>query len=167
MFELKPLHQESIPAALDKAMRYRLLNEPLQAESICLDVLEVDSENQQALITLLLALTDQFDRRLKDRFRKARAILPRLHDEYDRLYYDGIICERRALAQFKRGGPGSGYVAYEWFTQAMARYEEAHKLSPPENDDAVLRWNTCARIITRNPELKPEPTEVGVRFLDV
>jgi len=159
MFDLKPLSKESIPAALDKAMRYRLLNEPLQAESICLDILEVDAENQQALVTLLLALTDQFERRLKERFRKARAILPRLQSEYARLYYNGIICERRALAHFKQGGPGAGYIAYEWFRQAMERYEEAEKRSPPENDDAILRWNTCGRIVMRNPELRPADVE--------
>ena len=47
MFELKPLNKDAIPAALDKAMRYRLLNEPGAAESICLDVLRIDPENQQ------------------------------------------------------------------------------------------------------------------------
>jgi hypothetical protein len=26
---------------------------------------------------------------------------------------------------------------------------------PPENDDALLRWNTCARFIMRHPEIKP------------
>ena len=53
MFELKPLSTEAIPAALEKAERYRLLNEPGEAESICLDVLKADPENQQALITLV------------------------------------------------------------------------------------------------------------------
>ncbi|MFQ5569703.1 MAG: hypothetical protein ACE5G0_08505 [Rhodothermales bacterium] len=166
MFELKPLHPDSIPAALEKARHYRLLNEPLQAESICLDILEVDPRNQEALITLLLALTDQFEHRLQTRFRKARSLLPQLDDEYSRLYYDGILCERRALAHFKRGGPGSGYVAYDWFRQAMEYYEQAEKLRPPENDDPVLRWNTCARIVMRNPELKPEPEQTSHHFLE-
>ena len=60
MFELKPLSREAVPAALEKAMRYRLLNEPGEAESICHDVLHVDPGNQQAIVTLLLALTDRF-----------------------------------------------------------------------------------------------------------
>ena len=60
MFQLKPIAKTSIPRALEKAERYRLLNEPRQAESICLDILAVDSSNQAALIILLLALTDQF-----------------------------------------------------------------------------------------------------------
>jgi hypothetical protein len=58
MFELKRLSDEAIPAALEKALRYRLLNEPAEAESICHDVLRIDPENQQALVVLLLALTD-------------------------------------------------------------------------------------------------------------
>jgi hypothetical protein len=46
MSELKSLHKDAIPAALGKAERYRLLNEPGEAESICLDILHVDPENQ-------------------------------------------------------------------------------------------------------------------------
>jgi len=166
MFELKPLHKDSIPAALEKAMRYRLLNEPVEAESICLDVLAVDPENQEALVTLLLALTDQFEQHLRTSFRQAREVLARIEDEYSRLYYDGIICERRAKAHQRRGGPGSGHVTYEWFVQAMERFEQAARLSPPGNDDAILRWNTCARIITRHPQLKPEPRQTSHHFLE-
>src|SRR5205809_2184265 len=36
-----------------KAERYRLLNEPGEAESICLDILVVDPENQHAIIMLI------------------------------------------------------------------------------------------------------------------
>ena len=57
MSELKKLSKEAIPAALEKAERYRLLNEPGEAESICLDILAIDPENQRAIIMLLLALT--------------------------------------------------------------------------------------------------------------
>ena len=60
MPELKPLSRDAVDAALSKAERYRLLNEPHEAESICLDVLEIDPDNQPAHITLLLSLTDQF-----------------------------------------------------------------------------------------------------------
>src|SRR5207247_1282312 len=82
IFELKPLTQEAIPKALEKAERYRLLKEPAQAESICLDVLQIDPGNQ-----------------------KAEAI------------------------------------------------------RPAGNDDALLRWNTCARILTRNPHLQRGPED--------
>ena len=60
MSELKPISKDSIDAVLEKAVRYRLLNEPSSADSICRDVLDIDPQNQQALVGLILALTDQF-----------------------------------------------------------------------------------------------------------
>ena len=59
MFALKPISRDSVAGALAKAERYRLLNEPNEAESICRDILQVDPANQEALISLILALTDQ------------------------------------------------------------------------------------------------------------
>src|SRR5580765_864906 len=96
---LKPIARAAIPAALEKAERYRLLNDSAAAESICLDVLEVDPKNQEALISLLLSITDQFIEELSEGVRRAREVLPRITDEYERAYYAGIICERRARAQ--------------------------------------------------------------------
>ncbi len=157
MFEPKTLSVEAIPRALEKGERYRLLNEPEQAESICLDVLRIDPDNQQALIMLLLALTDQFDKGLG--VRQAREVLPRLRDEYERRYYAGIICERWARARLNQGGPGSEHTAYGWFREAMHWYEQAEAIRPPGNDDATLRWNTCARLIMRNPRLEAAPEE--------
>src|SRR3990170_6518250 len=123
MFELKVLRREAIPRALEKAERYRLLNEPAQAESICLDVLRIDPDDQQALVMLLLALTDQLDDGAAEYARKAREVLPRLHSEYERAYYAGIICERQARAHLGQGTPGSGAVAYHWLREAMGFYE--------------------------------------------
>jgi hypothetical protein len=60
-FELKTLSPEAVSRAIAKAERYRLLNEPAEAESICLDALEIEPGNHDALITLLLALTEQFE----------------------------------------------------------------------------------------------------------
>ena len=54
MRELKPISTAAVPAALEKALRYRLLNEPAEAESICRDVLLADPGNQEALVTLVL-----------------------------------------------------------------------------------------------------------------
>src|SRR2546422_2856210 len=82
VFELKSIHKETVRAALEKAERYRLLNEPGEAESICLDVLRIDPENQQAFVALLLALTDQFEEGFADRVKRAREVLPRLRDDY-------------------------------------------------------------------------------------
>ena len=166
MFELKRLHREAVPAALEKARRYRLLNEPLEAESICQDILAVDPENGEALATLVLALSDQFERRLGDKFEQARALLGRLPSEYERRYYEGILCERRAKVSLGQGGPGSGAVAYEWFREAMRHFEEAHAIRPEGNDDAILRWNTCARILNRNPAVVPGSDERSPDMLE-
>jgi tetratricopeptide (TPR) repeat protein len=153
MFKLKPLSAEAIPAALDKATCYRYLNEPAEAESICLDILEVEPDNQQALMTLILALTDQFAHELRQPFVRAREAVKRLTDNYCRNYYRGIICERRAKVHFGRGNPGSGHLAYDWLRQAMSAYEKALDARLSGNDDAVLRWNACARMIMNNSDL--------------
>ncbi len=166
MYELKPLSKDAVPAALDKAVRYRLLNEPLEAESICRDILRVDPENGQALLHLLLSLTDQFEERLADAFNQARELVPRLEDEYSRAYYSGIIAERRAKCHLKRGGPGSGPVAFDWFRQALESFEKAVALRPEGNEESILRWNTCARILARHPELKPAPQDTFEPFLE-
>jgi hypothetical protein len=158
MFELKRLSAESIPAALEKALRYRLLNEPAEAESICHDVLFIDPENQQALVILLLALTDRFGKGYSVGVTQATEILSQLHDAYERTYYAGIICERRAKAQLHQGHPGSGHNAYEFLREAMIWYEKAEALHPPKNDEALLHWNTCARIIMGN-QLTPRVEE--------
>ncbi|MBI4851975.1 MAG: hypothetical protein HY819_09285 [Acidobacteria bacterium] len=157
MFELKLIDKEAIPRSLEKAERYRLLNEPGQAESICLDILQVDPTNQQALIIQLLAITDQFDEKLN--INQARQILPHLDDEYNRFYYAGIISERRAIAVLKKGNPGSKATAYDSLVEAMNWYEKAQLIHPIGNEDAALRWNTCARIINHNPDLIPKPEE--------
>ena len=158
MFELKPMSREAIPAALEKATRYRLLNEAAEAESICLDVLRTDPDNQQALITLLLALTDRFSKGYGVSDTQAQDLLPRLHNEYERADYAGFICERKAKAQLHHGGPGAGFNAFELFREALSWFEKAEKIRPAGNDDALLRWNTCARIMTRN-HLGPRPQE--------
>lgn len=157
MPDLKPLSHEAIPNALAKAERYRLLNEPWQAESICRDVLQIDPENQTALVTLILALTEQFDDGVP--VQEARAICAQLQGEYERAYYEGIICERRAKFVLKQGHHGSGLIAYDWIRQAMEWYERAEAIRPPANDDALLRWNTCARFLMRHPHLQPEIEE--------
>jgi len=167
MFELKPLSPEAVARALEKAERYRFLNEPAEAESICEDVLKVAPGNQEAMVTLLLALTDQFEGEGRaEAAPRARELVALLEDEYARAYYSGIVCERRAKAQFKQGGPGSGSVAYESFRQAMSWYEKAEAVRPPGNDDALLRWNTCARIVARSTSLVPAPKETSEQPLE-
>ena len=149
MFELKELTEEGIPAALEKAERYRFLNEPGEAESICLDVLKVAPHNQDAIITLLLALTDRFAKGYAVSDTQARELLGKITGEYERAYYSGILAERRGKAKLAQGGHASAF-AYDLFREAMECYEKAEAIRPPGNDDALLRWNTCARIIQRN-----------------
>lgn len=155
MFDLKILSKESIPSALKKAERYRLLNEPYQAASICMDILQVDPDNQEALVTLLLAHTDKFKGEIYPAFDKAIEILERLNNKLCMIYFRGIIYERRAKAHMDKGGPGTAELAHDWFTKAMALYEQALEKCSPDNQDAALRWNTCARILNENPHLKP------------
>lgn len=150
MIKLKPLSKDAIAAALEKAMRYRLLNEPAEAESICLDILQADPANQQALVILVLALTDRFSKSYAVGDAQAQEIVARLETDYERAYYSGIICERRAKAWLHLGSAGSQFHAYDKFTEAMRWYEKAEALRPPGHDDALLRWNTCARIISKN-----------------
>ncbi|PYJ02218.1 MAG: hypothetical protein DME25_16605 [Verrucomicrobia bacterium] len=158
MFNLKPLSKDAIPAALEKAMRYRLLNEPQEAESICLDILRADPEHQQALVILVLALTDRFGTGVAVGDAQAQEIVARLRDPYERAYYSGIICERRAKAYLHQHAGGASFNAYEKLNEAMGWYEKAEALRPPGHDDALLRWNTCARIIMQN-KLAPRTEE--------
>ena len=158
MTDPKPISRDAVQAAIEKARHYRLLNEPAEAESICLDVLQADPENQPALVTLLLALTDRFGKGYEVSETRPEDLLARLRSEYDRAYYGGIIQERRAKAHLHQNRPGAGYAAFEFLEAARKLYEKAEALRPPGNDEAVLRWNTCARLIERN-KLQPRPAE--------
>jgi len=150
MSELKSLSKEAIPAALEKAERYRLLNEPGEAESICLDILETDPENQRALITLFLALTDRFSKGYGISETQATQLLNQIKGEYERAYYAGILHERRAKAKLDQGSPGATHYAFNELCEAMRQFEIAEKIRPPGNDDALLRWNTCYRMMNKN-----------------
>jgi tetratricopeptide (TPR) repeat protein len=163
-FELKSLSPMAISVALEKAERYRLLNEPWQAESICQDVLRVDPSNQMALVTLVLAITDQFGTDVSPV--RAREVLPLMHGDYERAYYAGIISERSARARIKEGLPGANFRAYEEFVEAMRWYEKAEALRPAGNDDSLLRWNTCARTLMHHHDLRPQPEESLEPVLD-
>jgi hypothetical protein len=154
MFAPKPISADSIPGALARAERYRLLNEPSEAESICLDILAVEPQNQQALVSLILALTDQ----LPDNpaaWRSAMESAARLSADYDRLYYEGIVWERRAKARYHGGGTGGREHVYDWLMRALELFERAERVRPAGNDDAVLRWNACVRFLKAHRELVP------------
>jgi hypothetical protein len=153
MFELKPLSKDAVDAALAKAERYRFLSEPGQAESICLDVLDVDPTNRRAQIMLVLALSDQVAEQPGAGPRAEQAAAA-LEDEYDRLYYTGIVAERRARGHLHRGGVEL-QGAYEWLMDALECFERASERRPPGNDEAILRWNACVRLLRQYPGLHP------------
>src|SRR5256886_17497420 len=119
-FDLKPISADSIPEALAKVERYRLLNEPSLAESICLDILSISPDHQQALISLLLARTEQFATRLTAE--AAHDVLARITGDYDRAYYCGIIWERLAHAQLRHGRPGGDAAAYHFPLQTLSNF---------------------------------------------
>jgi hypothetical protein len=167
MIELKTLSRKSIPAALEMARHYRLIGEPDEAESICQDILAVDRDNQDALITLILSLTDRFSgNNMVDAFEKARETVDRLSDQYCKSYYTGIVFERRAKHHFNSGSPGSGRVAHGWYVKALYAFNEALASCDPNNQDAVLRWNSCARFINDHPELIPQDDTEPDMLLD-
>jgi hypothetical protein len=158
MPDLKPISKEAIPQALAKATRYRLLNEPWQAESICRDVLHTDPANQDAIYALILALTDQFGSPMATGLGGTLKLTEDLTDAYQRDYARGIIYERHAAVTLHRHSPDAGYIAYEYLQQAMSWFERAEKLRPEKNEDAILRWNACARMIEQR-RLKPSPEQ--------
>lgn len=146
MFNLKPLERDCIPRALEKAERYRFLNEPREAESICLDILAIDPGNSAARITLILALTDSFAA-FQVNAEDVRPLALELSTEYDRAYYGGVIEERWAKALMLAAYPRE--LILQTFRAALAHFGRAETLAPKSNDDAVLRWNSCVRLIER------------------
>jgi hypothetical protein len=164
MFEFKPISKDAIPMALDKAERYRLLNEPWDAESICLDILAVDPEHAPALTSLLLALTDQFGTGRASLVDRARQLLPRFKQEYERVYYAGIIRERIGKALL-RDRPNATSDAYGYLRAAMADYERAEALASDGNDDPLLRYNSCIRLIQVR-KLEPASPDEGEQPLE-
>lgn len=164
-FELKPLSRDSVETAFEKAEHYRLLNQPRLAESICLDILEVDPEHQRAKVVLLLTLTDQFKQSSSKASRHALNLANSLKDEYSRIYYTGIIHERLGAAALASSLPGADFDAYMWYREAMQFYEKADELNQGNNDDPILRWNTCARIIMEC-HLKERPSDDDQTMLE-
>jgi tetratricopeptide (TPR) repeat protein len=147
-YEVKRISTAGIAAAIAKAELYRSLNEPEEAESICRDILTIEPQHQLALRLLGLALTDQFTGGGSDHYRETEDIFRQLQDPYERLYYTGILHERRAKAQLQAGQLPRSLVAL--FDQALHVFAEAEKIRPAGNDDAILRWNRCVRLL-QNP----------------
>lgn len=156
MFTLKLISRDSVDGSLAKAERYRLLNEPNEAESICRDILEIDVANREARVSLILALTDQIQQDNRA-FSSAMNAISGLEGAYDRAYYSGIAWERRAKAC--HGAKGRSGDVYEWLVKALRLFEEAERLRTSGNDDSILRWNACVRFLDRHKELQPKAEE--------
>ena len=159
MYKLKKINRKAIPKALEKVDRYRLLNEPIEAESICRDILIIEPDNQEALVRLVLTLSDQLDSGASGR--EALELAVQLKDKYSQVYYKGIVLERLGKTAISKGL--ISYDAYEWIEDAMEQFEKAEKLSPDDNNDAILRWNACVRIIQKY-HLKKRPPERSDRL---
>src|SRR5258705_3245628 len=104
-FAFRLLTKDSIPDAIKKAERYRLLGEPDEAESVCLDILQVDPDNQEARVDLILAISDQFGRERRPRVDLAMKIAAELTDEYQRRDYEALVLEREAPAPIDLATP--------------------------------------------------------------
>jgi tetratricopeptide (TPR) repeat protein len=159
-YELRAISPSSIPHALAKAERYRYLAQPEEAESICRDILAVDPEHQAAWRLLGLSITDQFTGDVTDRYSEAEEAFKKLSDRYEQLYYTGVLQERRAKAQLSAGQPPHGVRVR--FEEAMRCFDEAAKIRPKGEDDALLRWNRCARLLEALPE--EEEREKALEF---
>lgn len=150
--KLKTISKNGIAQAIAKAELYRYLAEPEESESICRDILAVESDNQFALRMLGLAICDQFSGGRLDRWPEAESIFQTLTDAYERLYYSGLLHERRAKAQLRAGQPLRTLVPL--IENAMLCFEQAEKIRPPDNDDALLRWNRCVRLLQTLPAME-------------
>lgn len=155
-FNLKTITKDGIAEAISKAELYRFLNEPEESESICHDILAADPENQTALRILGLAITDEFTGESSDRYSEAERTFLRLTDAYEKQYCMGLLCERQGKAQMRAGRPPDAVTGM--FQEAMRHFEAAEKIHPPRNDDAILRWNRCVRLLEKFPKVEsPEP----------
>jgi hypothetical protein len=151
---LKSISKAGIPEAIAKAELYRYLNEPEETESICRDVLAVDPGHQLARRMLGLAMTDQFIGATSDRYIEVQSIFQGLRDPYEQHYYTGILHERRAKTQLLVGY--APHILRPLVEEAMRCFAEAEKIRPAGNDDSVLRWNRCVRLLESRPDFQFE-----------
>lgn len=151
--DLHLIRHEAVASALVKARQYRSLLEPEMAISICLDIFAIEPDHQVALVIYILALTDSFTKAgTKKSDQVVLQAISRLNAEYERIYYEGIFHERKARGLVNHSMSKS--FAYRLFLEAMACYNKAKPLSPKDNDDAVLRYNSCVRTI-KSENLEP------------
>jgi tetratricopeptide (TPR) repeat protein len=162
---LKRLPLASLEAAIARAEHYRDLNQPEEAESICLDVLDVDGNHQAAWTLLGLAITDRLATHEAGLLEEAIAAFEHLEDVYQRTYHAGIAWERAGKAHLERHEAHNAVTAFE---HALSMFERAEGLRP-DSPDPILRWNRCVRLLSSHPALRAalrSPREHEVRFGD-
>jgi hypothetical protein len=152
--KLKTISKSGIAEAIAKAELYRYLNEPEEAESICRDILVVDPNHALGLRMLGLSITDQFTGGPADRYAEVERIFQSLADPYERQYYTGLLCERRVKAQLRAGR--APHTLLPLLERALHCFGEAEKTHPAGNDDAILRWNRCVRLLQSQPDFEAE-----------
>jgi hypothetical protein len=163
-YELKSISKSGIEEAISKAELYRYLNEPEETESICHDILAIEPGHQVALRLLGMAITDQFTGTIADRHGEAEQTLRRLADQYEKVYYLGILHERRAKALLRAGR--EPHTLLPFFEEALRCFSQAAAVRPPGNDDAILRWNRCVRILQSNPAFAAETDFASIEAHD-
>ena len=110
-FELKKLPHASLDAAIAKAEHYRDLNQPEEAESICLDVLDLEPQHAKAWKLLGLAITDRFPTGRVGLLEQAIQAFENLPDHYERTYHLGVAWERAAKAHVEKNESHSAVAA--------------------------------------------------------
>ena len=151
-YALKSISKTSIAGATSKAELYRNLNEPGEAESICRDILAIEPENQVALRLLGLAITDQFTGGPSDRYGEAESTFSSLTDHYECLYYTGLLHERRAKAQLRKGRWSD--VLLDLFGEAMRCFEEAEMTTRYSAGTAACGCSKVVLALSRRPKRK-------------
>src|SRR5260370_11156439 len=152
--KLKTISKSGIPEAIARAELYRYLNEREEGRSVWRDILAADPKHMLGLRTLGLAMTDQFTGGQSDRYADVEGIFQSLAEPYERLYYTGLLCERRVKAQLRCGR--APHTLLPLWEKALQCFADAEKIHPPGNDDAILRWNRCVRLLQSQPDFEAE-----------
>ena len=157
MFELKRLTAAGIPAALEKAEQYRLLNQPWAAESICWDTYAaVDPTHQHALRTRLLAQTDQLGSDMGAVRRcapKRLAVDSLMRTSVHIMPASSASVSRRRHWNIARLAPGTPPM-----TNCAKRWSGTTRPRPSGSagdDDAILRWRLPARACSISRRTSP------------
>jgi hypothetical protein len=96
---------------------------------------------------------------------EAESILHRLTDRYEQLYYRGILHERRAKALLR--AKRAPHTLLPFFEEAMRCFSQAADMRPKGNDDAILRWNRCVRILHSDPEFASDKDHLAIEDHDM